>query len=949
MTTDRWQRVEALFHETVARPAHERRASLAAACAGDDALQADVQSLLDQAALAPGFLATPAVELAARLLPLPSAPLNGQRVGVFELQVLIGAGGMGDVYRARDTRLGREVALKILPSAFRDDPERLARLQREARLLAALNHPHIGAIHGLEDADGLPALVLELVEGETLADRIQRGPVPVAEALTIASQIVDALDTAHEHGIIHRDLKPANIKITPQGVVKVLDFGLAKIETNEGSPTGVARWAPTPEDGSREGLILGTTAYMSPDQARGRPVDKRTDIWAFGCVLYEMLTGQLAFPGESTADTVAGILERQVDWSAVPITVPEAIRRLLRGALQKDTSARLRDIGDARRELDEARVELLSPSRARPPRRTERLAWITAVAVPSLVALTMAVWADRPTLPPPTVELEVDTPPVAEPGDLNSLAVSPDGQKLAFVANLNGQPHLWIRPVASVESRPIAGTADASMPFWSSDGGSVAFYSGGQLKVIALAGGLVRTLTAANAGVGGDWNRDGVILLVQNPASAITRVRITAGTPTAVTRLERGHAGHAFPHFLPDGHHFLFFVQGSAEVRGVYVGELSGGTTRRLFDADSAAVYSAGHLLFVRGATLYAQPFDVAASDVTAEPVPVAADVMGSMLANARAGLSAGGGSVAFRVGSAHAERQFAWVDRSGHEIETVGAPDSGDALSPSMSPDGKSVAFLRRVNGNTGVWLLDTRRGVISPFTDRVAEDIFPTWSPDGTRIVFTSTRDGRFDLFQRGTNGGGRDELLLRSPEETFACDWSSDGRFLLYQKRNAESGFDLWALPFGDTANPSPVIQTAFDEKDGQFSPDGNQIAFQSNRSGRFEIYVQAFPGPGAPLPVSTQGGAQVRWRRDGRELFYVALDGRLMTAVVRTQADGQLEVGIPMPLFATHIGRAVTPVGAQYVVSPDGQRFLMNTVVESASPTPIRLIVNWRPRP
>jgi len=938
MTTDRWQRIEALFHDIVARPADERLASLAAACAGDDGLQSDVQSLLDQVELAPGFLATPAMDLAARVLP-PTVPLDGRRLGAFELQVLIGAGGMGDVYRARDTRLEREVAVKILAPAFRNDPNWLARLQREARVLASLNHPHIGAIYGLEEVDGLAALVLELVEGDTLAERIQRGPVPVSDVLTIACQIADALDMAHEQGIIHRDLKPANIKITPQGVVKVLDFGLAKV-------TG----ATTPEGGSREGLILGTTAYMSPAQARGLPVDKRSDIWAFGCVLYEMLTGQLAFPGKTTSDTVAAILEREPDWGALPATTPEAMRRLLRGALQKDTKVRLRDIGDARLELEEARSELLSPARAaRPLRGTERLVWITAVGVLSLVAMALAAWALRPTLPPATVELDVNTPPAPEPADLQSLALSPDGQTLAFVAALDGEPRLWIRPIDSVVSRPIPGTGDASMPFWSPDGGSLAFYADAQLKVIVLAGGLVRTLTGANAGVGGDWNRDGVILLGQNPASPITRISVEGGVPATVTRLDPGHAGHAFPHFLPDGRHFLYFVQGGAEVRGIYVSQLDGGTTRKLFDADSAAVYSAGHLFFVRGATLYAQSFDLSRWDVTGNPVPVAADVMGSMLANARAGLSAAGGNLAFRVGSAHAERQFTWVDRSGNEVGTVGAPDSGDALSPSLSRDGGGVAFLRRVNGNTDVWVLETRRGVLSRFTDHVAEDIFPVWSPDATRIAFTSTRDGRFDLYQRGTTGVGIDELLLPSPEETFVSDWSSNGRVLLYQKRSAESGFDLWTLSFGGTAKPLPVIQTPFDDKDGQFSPDGNQIAFQSNRSGRFEIYVQAFPGPGTPLRVSTEGGAQVRWRPDGRELFYVALDGRLMAAPVQRRADGQLDVSIPIPLFATHIGRVITPVGAQYVVSPDGQRFLMNTVVKDSSPTPIRLIVNWRPRP
>jgi serine/threonine protein kinase/Tol biopolymer transport system component len=876
----------------------------------------------------------------------------GDRLGSYEVVSALGMGGMGEVYRARDTKLGREVAIKILSQLVTSDADRLARFEREARILAALNHSHIGAIYGLEDADGVRALVLELIEGETLADRIQRGPVPVAETLTIARQIADALETAHDKGIIHRDLKPANIKITPAGVVKVLDFGLAKAVVGDGLRPDLSHSPTILDDGTRQGIILGTAPYMSPDQARGKPVDKRADIWAFGCVLYEMLTGQRPFPGETLSDVVAAILGREPAWAALPAPAPDAIRRLLRRCLEKDEALRLRDIGDARLEIDEARRELLAPGPAvAPVRRTERFVWLAAVGVLSLAAMVLATWAFRPTPPPPEVRLEINTPSVSDPNDLASLAISPDGRTLVFAASGDGAAQLWTRQLDSVEIRPIPGTVDGAVPFWSPDGRSVAFYSDGTLKRIDLAGGLVRTLTAATVGIGGAWNREGVILFVQNPASPIMRISAEGGTTAAVTRFEAGHAGHSFPHFLPDGRHFLYYVNGAQDVRGVYLGELDESATRKLFDADSAAVYAAGHLVFVRGATLFAQGFNLSALEATGSQFPVATGVMGSMLAGTMVPLSAtAAGAIAFRVGSAQMKHQFVWVDRTGKEVEAVGDFDEALVGSPSGSPDVGSVALMRRVNGNSDVWLLDARRGVLSRFTDNAREDIFPLWSRDGSRIVFTTNRNGVFDLYQKPTNGTGVEEVLLTgTSEEAFACDWSPDGQLLLFQRRNAKTGFDLWVLPLRGGGKPFVVGQTEFDERDGQISPDGKWIAFYSNRSGRYEVYVQPFPGSASAVQVSTSGGAQVRWRPDGRELFYIALDGRLTATPIQTVADGQPVIGRPVALFVSHVGSVLKTIGAQYVVSPDGQRFLMNSIVQAGSPTPIRLILNWQPRP
>jgi eukaryotic-like serine/threonine-protein kinase len=861
----------------------------------------------------------------------------------------IGAGGMGEVYRARDSRLKRDVAIKVLPELFAQDPERLARFQREAELLAALNHPNIAAIYGLEDR----ALVLELVEGPTLADRIAGGALPLDEALPIARQIADALDAAHEQGVIHRDLKPANIKVRPDGAVKVLDFGLAKaLEPAPGARRKDVSQSPTITTPAMTGagMVLGTAAYMSPEQARGREADKRSDVWAFGCVLYEMLTGTRVFEAEEVSDTLAAVLRADPDWTKLGPAVPAPIATLLHRCLEKDPKRRLRDIGDARFELD-ARGDAVAPSPAiAAGGRKERFAWAAAVFVLFLAALGLGAWSMRPAPDPNEVRLDIDTPGVSDPLDLASLAVSPDGLHVAFVDAVDGQPHVWVRSLDSVASRPLPGTAGASLPFWSADSHSVAFYADGSLKRIDLAGGLVRTLAKAGYGFGGAWNREGTILFVQSPGSPILRTSADGAPPTTVTRLDGNQRGHSHPHFLPDGRHFLYFVQGTPEVRGVYVGQLDE-SSKRLFDADSAAVYTSGYVLFIRRATLYAQAFDASRLEPIGVPFRVADDVSGSQ----QAGISSADGAVlAFRTGSVSVERQFIWFDRSGKEIGNVGDAD-GEKLYPSASPDGTQLAFFKIVNGNVDVWLLETRRNVASRFTDHVAIDLFPVWSRDGSRIAFSSDRNGgAFGLYQKSATGAGDEELLLAAPDAGFATDWSPGDKLLLYQRSDlAKGNWDLWALPMtGRDRKPFAVSRTEFDERDGKFSPDGRWMAYASNSSGPFDVYVQPFPGPGQKVRVSTRGGAQVQWRADGRELFYVALDGKLMAVPIEVSANGQsITPGTPVPLFTTHVGNVIGPSGSgpQYVVSGDGQRFLMSTLAHTGRPAPIRLIVNWKARP
>jgi len=867
----------------------------------------------------------------------------GTRVGPYEVLSALGAGGMGEVYRARDTKLGRDVAIKVLPELFASDPERLARFQREAQVLASLNHPNIAQIHGLEESAGVRALVMELVDGEDLAQRIGRGPIPLDDALPIARQIAEALDAAHQHGIVHRDLKPANIKLRPDGTVKVLDFGLAKALDGPASVADLSQSPTVPVQGTRAGVILGTAAYMSPEQARGRPLDKRTDIWAFGCVSYEMLTGRPAFAGDTLSDTIAAILGREPDWKALPGSTPQRLRDLLRRCLHKDPKRRLHDIADAGIEIDEVQSSPHTDALVRSvPRRKERLAWMSVLALVALVAVVLGVFAFRSAPSPPEMRLDITTPPTTDPF---SMAISPDGQRVVFVATAQGRSQLWVRSLDSVSARPLAGTDGAYSPFWSADSRSVGFFAVGGLKRIDIAGGSAQVLAHVALGLGGTWNRDGVILFCPAPGGPLFHIPATGGEPAALTRLEPQQTSHLYPTFLPDGRHFLYYVGGSPGASGVYVGQLDGSQTRRLFDADAPAVASAGHLLFVRQGTLLAQGFDPVRSELTGNPFPVAERVLAPTFGLPVAAVSASvAGPLVYRSGSMGLQ-QFVWFDRSGKEIGKVSGPDIVGAIGPSLSRDGRRVALFRGVNGNVDVWLLEIGRNVVSRFTSDAADDCCPIWSPDGTHIVFTSNRKGVFNLYQKPAAGAEREQLLLTSAQPTSPTDWSPDGRFLLYDSVDPQRGADIWALPLDGDRKPVPVVQTNFNEGGGQFSPNGKWIAYQSNESGRLEIYLQAFPGPRGRSLISITGGAQVRWRPDGKELFYISLDSRLMAVPIQFSSNSQaVEAGAPVPLFAMGL---IGPVDADlwYMVASNGQRFLLNTLTDEPTP-PITVILNWR---
>ena len=867
----------------------------------------------------------------------------GQQLGFYEITALLGKGGMGEVYRAKDNKLKRDVAIKILPDEFSRDAARVGRFQREAEVLASLNHPNIGAIYDLQQADDRRFLVLELVEGDTLAERVQRGPFRVEEALEIGRQICEALEAAHDRGIVHRDLKPGNIKLGPNAV-KVLDFGLATTRSAEMSSAAFSDLS-TMTSASTPGTILGTAGYMSPEQARGEVVDRATDIWAFGCVLYETLTARSAFEGKTSTEVLAGVLKTDPDWRLLPDETPPNIRRLLCRCLQKDQKSRIRDSRDVRIEIEEAQNPPATEGEASSaPLVRKRPLWIAAIVAIALLGGLALYWRPRPAPVISEMRLEITTPPTLDPV---SFALSPDGQKIAFVATSEGRPRLWLRSLASSTTRPLTGTDFASSPFWSPDNRSLGFFADGKLKRIDIDGSSPHNLADAPNSRGGTWNTDGVIVFAPSGGRPLFQIAATGGEPAALTQLDEPKQGsHRYPQFLPDGRHFLYYAQGSPEASGVYVSNLDRSVTLRLLAADGGAVYASGHLLFVRQGVLFAQAFDLSSFALAGEPIAVAEQLAVDNEDNVALSASAVG-PIVFRTGSIRGLRQLAWFDRSGTELEKVGSPIAGP-LVPSLSPDQRRVALFRTEGGNVDIWLLELAGGRLTRFTTDAANEVFPIWSADGNHVAFTSRT---FFLYEKPANGVGSQQLLMQTPElqTKNPVDWSRDGRFLLYRSLDLKTSFDLWALPLFGDKKPFPVVQTNFDERDGQFSPDGKWIAYQSNETGRFEIYVQSFPGPSAKSLVSSNGGAQVRWRDDGKELFYVALDGHLMAVPIKLDLAGKtLESGEPTPLFATRVGGAVqSNYKQQYMVASNGQRFLMNVLIEEPN-SPITIMLNWKPK-
>jgi serine/threonine protein kinase len=870
----------------------------------------------------------------------------GTRIGPFELLDSAGAGGMGEVYRARDTKLQRDVALKILPEAFVRDPDSRARLVREAQVLASLNHPNIAAIYGLEEVDGTHALALEFVEGQTLAELIAAGSVPPDEAVRIARQIVDGLAAAHERGIVHRDLKPANVKLRPDGTVKILDFGLAKaLSPGSGeNAAGAAAVTQTGTPATRVGVILGTPAYMSPEQARGLAVDRRTDVWAFGCVLYELLTGVRPFTGDSS-QVLAAILRADPDWKLLPAETPSAVRRALRRCLAKDVNARFADIRDVHLDLDAASDDAPAVTVAtRAISWRERALWGGAVvllaALPLLRPRTTATPASSPEL-----RVEIAIPATSDPV---SLAISPDGQQIAYVASPDGPSQLWIRSLQTGETRPIRGTVGATLPFWSPDGRSIGFFTGERLYRVDVDGGTPRVVTAAIVATGGAWTSRGSILFPTVPDAPVMRVPQDGGdaVPALPPPAKPLGGGQRFPQALPDGEHFLFYVR---ETRSVYLGRVGDPEPRRLFESDAAAVFAPpDRVLFVRERRLLEQTLDMPTLQPAGEPRQIAEGIL--VDSRGVAALSASvTGAILYRTGEVDQQRRLVWYDRSGRQIRVAVSADTAFTVNPSLSPDERHVALTRSIDGNTDVWILDDARGTLRRFTSYPGPDIVPVWAPDGGSVLYSkATAHGGFSLYRKARTEDGSETPLNPDIARAVVLDWSRDGRFILYRTIDPQNrhGWDIWALARDAPRNPFPVLASPFDQRTAVFSPDGQWIAYESNESGRFDVYVHPFPGPGEKVPVSTSGGSRPRWRQDGSEIFYVDEDGDLMSVAVRKSAGGLDLAKEAVRLFPTMLERTVEGgISHGYAVSGDGKRFLLSETVPHA-PATLNLIV--RPR-
>ena len=934
---------------------------------------------------------------------------GGTRLGPYEIVGMLGSGGMGEVYRAHDPRLGRDVAIKVLPEAFSVDPERLRRFEQEARAAAALNHPNLLAVYDVGTTERAPYIVSELLEGDTLRTRLASGvgvppsdqeerrnvagspqPVaglPVRKAVDCALQVAQGLAAAHEKGIVHRDLKPENVFITHEGRVKILDFGLAKL--TEPIATGTNSAMVTEELHTSPGMVLGTIGYMAPEQVRGQPADQRSDLFALGAILYEMLAGHRAFQGPTPADTLSAILQRDpADLPMAERRISPALALIVDRCLQKSQGARFQSASDLAFALEALSTHVdsitgASTVSAVPTRRLPRAnVWSIVAGFAAVIAILAGLWYRRGFSPEPApVSIRFTIAPPADAtfgtgGTSPALAVSPDGKRIVFTASRRdrNQPLLWIRALDSLEARVLPGTEGvipaSSVVFWSLDSRFIAFYTDGKLKKIDVTGGPAQTLCESPGPFrGGTWNRDGTILFTSS--GSIFRVSASGGQPVPATKKAPGETAHGFPFFLPDSRHFLYAAQPGLTI---YVASLDSPDTRKLTSADSKAEYAAGHLLFVRQGTLLAQPFDPGALKLSGEAVPVAEQIRYNTGNGAGVFDVSSAGVLAYRAGNGGANSShLTWFDRTGKKLGTVG--NTADYRGVELAPDGRHVAFHPHDSLTGGdLWLFDLTRGTSTRFTYG-GHNSTPIWSPDGTRIVFASNHplsgsgpngayDGTFDIFEKRSDNTGETIRLLDSAGSKLTSgwkqpvSWSPDGNTILFEVADPKTNYDLYALPLTRDRRPTILLQTVFNEFEAQISPDGRWFAYTSEESGRRQVYVQSLSGAPGKLQVSTEGGSFARWRRDGKELYYISADRKLM-AVDVSGKGAAFQMGIPRALFevrglpgtfflnvsgSSGNGGAKAPI--PYDVSADGQRFLL-TVTEGspAAEDPLTVDSNW----
>jgi eukaryotic-like serine/threonine-protein kinase len=874
------------------------------------------------------------------------------KLGPYEVVSAIGAGGMGEVYRAKDPRLGREVAIKVLPASMSQDSDRLRRFEQEAKAAGVLNHPNITAVYDIGSVDGAPYVVQELLEGETLRAELAAGRFSARKAIDFALQIAQGLAAAHEKGIVHRDLKPENLFVTKDGRVKILDFGLAKLTQVERDnlatnlPTAAAVAVTEP------GVVMGTLGYMSPEQVKGKPADARSDIFAFGAILYEMLSGKRAFHGDSAGETMASILkEEPADLSITNQNISPGLERIVRHCLEKNPERRFQsasDIAFALQTLSDSSGGVIPGALAPRARRIpQALVWGVAglVAGGVLAALLLvgrrspAVSAGRP------IRFEVPAP--QEQRVVGTIAISQDGSRLAFTGREpSGAMALWVRELSDPNAQMLRGTEGAELPFWSPDGKSIGFFANGELKRVAISGGPPQTVAPTTADVrGASWSADGRIVFAPTFSGPLMQVSVSGGKVTPATKLDkaRNEGTHRWPWFLPDGRHFLYYAAGSTGVEPgeIFVADLDSGSVKHITQSSSLVVYaSPGYLVFVRGSTLVAQPFDADRMEVRGEAAPLGVDLPSNSSTSGQRALSASLNDILSWRTQASLTSQPVVLDRQGREVGRLAEP--GAWYFPRLSPDGQRLAAARSIANNTvgDIWEVDIARNIATRMTLDPADHENPVWSADGTRIAFTSDRKGASgDLYVMRADQPGSDELLLASEGAKTTGSWSPDGRTLIFEISTAQSRQDLWLLPVEGDRKPVPFLATPFAERNARFSPDGRWVAYASDVSGAPEIYVRPFRESGGTWRVSNRGGQTPSWRGDGREIYYLAPDDTLMAAPVTNTSP--FETGPSAPLFKIAVSESPD---AQYDVFPDGKRFVVNQRI-SARDEPINVLVHW----